>query len=384
MKISVHDIKGIQSFLFKAIEKGEQWMSYLFPGKKILESQSIETWDSKEVARQYCEMNNDEHLLIGSSAIEPFLQELHDGIGRNGDERQKTINVNIDRVNEASFQRYNKQHFNNSKKISTMNEKNYDYLSNQLKFTGFGEELQGQLKEKMQTQEPQFTLNSQKDYGRDQTVATLHFKKSDESDMYFFNRYSLMLKNDQHTDPVKQTFFISNKENNITLKEAYNLMANRSVHKELSNKEGEKYNAWLQMDFKESDANGNYKMKQFHQNYGYDLKAALNKYPIREMQNENDSQRLIESLQRGNRQSVTMTLDGKEQKVFVEAVPQFKSLNLYEPTGQRIKTDKLHADNKQEVPLKQERKQNVKQGQEGDDEAVTGKKKTRRKKQNIA
>ena len=382
MKISVHDIKGIQSFLFRAIEKGEQWMSYLFPGRRILDYQSIETWNSKELATQYCEMNNEDCHLVDAVSIEPFLQELHNAILQNGYKKYSTVNIKVDTANEAMFQQYYKQHFNNSKKFSIMNEKNYDYLSNQLKFTGFGEDLQEKLKEKIQNQEPQFTLNAQKDYGKDQTVATLHFKKSDESDMYFFNRYSLILKNDQHTDLVKQTFFISNKENNITLKEAYNLMAGRSVHKELSNKEGEKYKAWLQLDFKESDANGNYKMKQFHQNYGYDLQAVLNKYPIKEMQNENDSQRLIESLQRGNRQSVTMPIQGNEQKVFIEAVPQFKSLNFYEPTGQRIKSENLHKDNTPELSVKQEKKQSLKQGQE-EEGPETGKKKTSRKKQTI-
>ena len=87
--------------------------------------------------------------------------------------------------------------------------------------------------------------------------------------MYFFNRYSLLLKTPQQPEPIKQTFYISNKEDNITLKEGYNMMSGRSVHKELSTKEGEKYQAWQQLDFKDQDKNGNYKVRQFHQNYGF-------------------------------------------------------------------------------------------------------------------
>lgn len=269
--------------------------------------------------------------------------------------------------------------------IIAMIEKNYDYLSNQIKYTGFGEDLQPLLKEKMEKGEPQFILTSQKDYGKDQTAATLHFRKSEESDMYFFNRYTLTLKNDQHPDAIKQTFFINPKQDNITLKEAYNLMSGRAVHKELSTKEGEKYNAWLQLDFKETDANGNYKVKQFHENYKYDLQATLNKYPIKELQNETDTQRLLESLQRGNRQSVTLEINGKEQKVLIEAVPQFKSLNFYDGSNQRLRTDKLYENNSEEQSAKENKKQNLKQGTANDDgEPDMGAKKAKRKRQNIS
>jgi hypothetical protein len=42
----------------------------------------------------------------------------------------------------------------------------------------------------------------------------------------------------------------------VTLKEAFNLLEGRAAHKELSGKEG-KFNAWIQLDFKEKEENGN-------------------------------------------------------------------------------------------------------------------------------
>jgi hypothetical protein len=222
-----------------------------------------------------------------------------------------------------------------------MNEKNFDYLKNQVKFTGFGEGLENDLKEKLTTGEQRFTLFHNATFGNDSTISTLQFKKSDESDMYFFNSYSMALKNAQNPDGIKQNFYI-NKEDNITLKEAYNLMSGRSVYKELANKEGEKYTAWLQMDFKETDKSGNYKVKQYHQNYGYDIEATLAKHPIKELGTEQDKIRLLESLQRGNRQSVTLVKEGNETKVFIEASPQFKSLNFYDANMQRIKAENLY------------------------------------------
>lgn len=134
---------------------------------------------------------------------------------------------------------------------------------------------------------------------------------------------------------MQQTFYI-NKGNNITLKEAYNLMEGRSVNKDLTNKQGEVYNAWIQMDFKQSDDNGNFKLKHYHQNYGYDLDAALSKHPIKELGHEEYRGNLLESLKKGNRQSATFQVDATEQKHYIEANPQFKTINIYDSAMQRM------------------------------------------------
>lgn len=253
----------------------------------------------------------------------------------------------------------------NSTNLSIMNEKNLDYLSKQLKFTGFGEGHTEALKEKMEKQVPDFILFHQAEFGKDSTVATLQFKKSEESDMYFFNRYSLMLKNEKNPDTTKQTFYVGNNQDNISLKEAYNLMSGRAVHKELSNKEGEKYNAWVQLDFKDTDPTGNFKMRQFHQNYGYDLAKVLSTHPIKELTDPQQKENLMQSLERGNRQSVTLEMNGKEQKVFIEASPQFKSLNFYDVNMKRVNSQKLYEGSKQEQGVKQDgNKQSQKAGDE--------------------
>lgn len=221
-----------------------------------------------------------------------------------------------------------------------MNEKNYDYLANQVKYAGFGEQQHEALKAAMLKGEAQFMLTHQQDYGKDSTVATLHFRKSDQQDMYFFNRFDLLLKNQQHPEPIKQSFYIHAGQDNVTLKEGYNLLSGRSVLKEMTNKEGEKYQAWLQLDFKQPSNQG-FDLRQYNNNYGYDLAATLSKFPIKELQNENERTRLMESLQRGNRQSVILVKDGNEQKVFVEAVPKFKTLQFYDLSNGRLQTQSL-------------------------------------------
>ncbi|MCD0474070.1 hypothetical protein LPB87_06645 [Flavobacterium sp. EDS] len=216
-----------------------------------------------------------------------------------------------------------------------MNEKNFEYLKDQIKYTGFGETLENELKEKLQKEEPNFTLNHTVKYGEDTAIATLNFKKSDQSDMYFFNSYKVELQKENSKEALEQTFYI-NKGNNITMKEAFNLMEGRSVNKDLTNKEGELYNSWLQMDFKQNDAGGNFKLNQYHQNYGYDLEATLAKHPIKELENPKYKEDLVDSLKKGNLQSATFLKEGKEVKQYIEASPQFKTINVYDATMQRI------------------------------------------------
>jgi hypothetical protein len=218
-----------------------------------------------------------------------------------------------------------------------MNEQNFEYLKKQLKYTGFGETLEHELRQKMQEQSADFTLSHRQEFGGQAIEVLLYFKKSAQTDLYFFNRYFLSLKNEHQDNLLTQSFPVS-KENTISLKEGFNLIQGRAVHKELTSKEGEPYQAWLQFNFKETDDFGNFKTKQFHQHYGYDLTEALAKYPIKELEQAETSQSLIRSLEKGNRQSVTMTIEGREQLMFIEANPQYKSLNIFTSSHVPVRT----------------------------------------------
>ena len=270
-----------------------------------------------------------------------------------------------------------------------MNQKNFDYLDKQIFYTGFGEGHSGTLKEKMMEGKPAFEISHQQDFGKDNTVATLQFRKSNEADMYFFNSYQLVLKNQQQADPIRQTFYLNNdmrrkEQEDITLKEGYNLLSGRAVNKNLVNKEGITYNAWLQLDFKESDKNGNFKLHTYHTNYGYELDKTLAQHPIKELTDETQKQRLLESLGKGNRQSITLIINGTEKKAFIEAAPQYKEkgLNFYDSNMVRVSASTLY-ENKGEgqTEKKQEdKKQSVKQENEtGSDEEGPGGKSSQKK-----
>lgn len=222
-----------------------------------------------------------------------------------------------------------------------MNMKNQEFLNNQIFYTGFGKELEEELKTKLEKGEKSFDLNYQKTYGTDKIEAKLNFNKSAQSELYFFNSYDLHLQKGNGKE-VDQRFFVG-KKNNITMKEAYNLLCGRAINKSWAKLEKvgegddikykpteEKYDAWLQLDFDNKDDNGNFKSLRYHENYNFDLDKVLSEQNIRGISNEEDKQQLVDSLKKGNRQAM-IKIDGEEIKqIFIEANPKDRIVNVYE------------------------------------------------------
>jgi hypothetical protein len=256
-----------------------------------------------------------------------------------------------------------------------MNQKNFDYLKDGLKYLGFGEGLNNKLAEELASGKTEFQINTVNEYGRDKVNYKLDFRKSDQSDMYFFNRYNATFKPEGDSPEKAQTFYIK-KNSGITAKEAYNLLNGRAVNKDLTNAEGQPYNAWLQIDFAQKDDNGNHKFKMIHQAYGYDLEKELAKHPIKELNEPVTKERLMQSLERGNLHQVTFTEADKEEKMFIEANPQFKTLNVYDD---RLKKVFVEVAKKYHVPESDPMK---KQSEPQKESEAPGKKQEKKKDQN--
>lgn len=262
-----------------------------------------------------------------------------------------------------------------------MNQKNLEYLRDQIKYTGFGEGMESVLKENILKGNAEFKLNHEVKYGNDTVNSTLNFKKSEQSGMYFFNSYVADLKKDQSKEGLQQTFYVNNDSSNtITAKESYNLMEGRAVNKDLKTKEGESYNSWLKLDFKEIENNGNFKLNHYHQNYGYDLEASLGKHPIKELENSKYKEDLLNSLKKGNVQSVTFVSGGVEKKQFVEANPHFKTINVYDADMQRISNRERKDESLGEAEGKTTGKNNKQQQNDNAEAPEAGERKTQKKK----
>jgi len=115
----------------------------------------------------------------------------------------------------------------------------------------------------------------------------------------------------------------------------------------------------------------------------------LAKHPIKELTNEQDKTRLMDSLQKGNRQSVTFIKEGNEQKMFIEANPRFKSLNVYDSNMQRLgsrQTQKEKQVQGENNTAKQETKKESRNQSDDDDNPEvpkTGKRKTKKQSQSV-
>ena len=168
---------------------------------------------------------------------------------------------------------------------------------------------------------------------------TMNFRKSDTSDMYFFNNYHASLEKSKD-EKTEQTFYL-NKGKGVTGKEAFNLLDGRSVHKDLITKEGQPYKAWMQLGFENKDKNNNFEIKQFHEKYGFDLKGAIEKFPITDLKEPDKEKALMQSLQKGNVQSVTIEKDGSSHKMFIEADPQFKKMRLFDSRMRLVQNDSI-------------------------------------------
>jgi len=237
-----------------------------------------------------------------------------------------------------------------------MAERAMTFNENQLKRTGFAEAFTPELKLQMERGLPEIAHPFKKEYDGDRVEATLHLKKSATTDFYFLNKFDLRLQKEGQANAIAQTFYLTQRkpaqeaedgspqrlENKYTLKEAYNLLAGRPVFKDLVNQEGHEYQAWVKLNFKNTMNNGNYEMKQYHTNYGFDLEKTLGHYPIKELTNPQYKESLMDSLHRGNLQKATFVgPDGKEEKLYISPNITFGSLNVFDQNKQRLPTETL-------------------------------------------
>jgi len=247
-----------------------------------------------------------------------------------------------------------------------MNTQNLSYLQKQLLNLGFGEAMNAELEKQIKSKATEFTLSTTQEYNKQNVDYTLHYKAGDKEEMYFFNKYDASMQGKD----MQQTFYI-NKGSGITAKEAYNLMDGRAVHKELENKDGEKYNAWLVIDKEHKTENGNFKLRPFTDNWNYKPERAIDKMDIIGINEEGQRDKLMKSLEKGNRHQVTAMKDGKEVKLFLEANPAEHRVNL---TNYKGEAQQLEHYKKPE--FKQEQKKVETQTQETSKKKSKGKKMT--------
>src|SRR5690606_33247285 len=91
-----------------------------------------------------------------------------------------------------------------------------------------------------------------------------------------------------------------------------------------------KENIWIKLDFENQNSKGEHKFKKFYPNYGFDLDKALQTFPITEMKEQQQRDRLLGSLKRGNLQLINLDGGDAKESLYIAANPQFKKLDVYD------------------------------------------------------
>lgn len=381
MIINLADTEMMLSFAEEMACNGHRFAA--FNTDEVTDTDTIEFFRNPLDAKEYClAMINDANYfqsLPVESVIDDLRAVLESGINTSDNEAFELTGF-------AKRFRESKEILDNNLNTNIMNQKNFEFLKDQLKYTGLGERFDAELREKMMKGDQDFKIQhtgimNNGVPNKDTLTVDLNFKRSEQTDMYFFNSYHVNLQKEESKPGLEHTFYINKDSASITMKEAYNLMEGRSVNKDLKNKEGESYNCWLKMNFKESDSQGNFKLNQYHQNYGYDLEASLAKHSIKELNTPKYKEDLLNSLKKGNLQSVTFVVGGTESKMYVEANPQFKTVNVYDTNLQRInhresKEEKKAESQKESVSKDQKKNLDSDEGNSGRKDNKVKKRKT--------
>ncbi|KAA9038690.1 hypothetical protein FW778_14175 [Ginsengibacter hankyongi] len=352
-----------------AIGRGNNRMAYN-NSLYFIDASDVYLFENKDSAYEFADNNvsdSDRYVVMYASSIADVLRKIPYGQSLNKEISNSDANGLYNRdgnaFTDALIDHIEQLQLSNNKNTNVMNEQNFEYLKDNIKYMGFGEGLTDELENNVKQGKAEFSLNFKTEVNKKPFEAELHFRKPDNSEMYFFNSYRASLQK-SNGENVDQTFYL-NKGKGVTAKEAYNMLEGRSVLKELSNKDNVPYKAWVQLDFDNKDKHNNHEVKQFHENYGYDVKAAVSKYAVADLNDPEKEKALIQSLQKGNIQSVSIEKEGVVQKMFIEANPQFKSVNLYDGQMRRVMKEGLDqykaVGQEQGKEAKQDQKKDVKE-----------------------
>lgn len=222
-----------------------------------------------------------------------------------------------------------------------------NYLKNQVKYLGLGEDtkLHKDLENAILSPEDKVTVRAEYNYpdrlmkGNTATF-DLNLTKTEQGGV-FLNSYraNLTTKNGEERS---QTFKVQ-KENSITAKEAINLLEGRSVkidHDVVDKETGElsRTESFIKLNMKEPKTDyGNYKYEWYNKNYGVDVDSIMQKSNLI-FANDIERERTKKHLEKGNITQVTFQHENRQIQGFAVLNPQWKNLNLYDSAMNRVTT----------------------------------------------
>ncbi|WP_461791342.1 hypothetical protein [Pedobacter sp.] len=344
MLVREQDFSEFQIFLEnQRWNNGYEYVAYLDDGF-VEDRYEIACFATHQEALAYCQDESTDLDRYEVLSIRSAYRVMSEGpkICRNGA-------IDVKAMVDAHYEKLQNELITEKKKgvkmeTQVFNEDNYSFLNSQLENMGFTDYPQNELIKKMKSNRTEFSISQSFDFSTHlgpntgKASATLQFSKSEETGMYFFNRYDMAVVRSNEQDLTTQTFYTNNR---ITVKEAYNLMNGRSVFKKIKNKDGEEREVWLQLDFRNTDKNGNFLLARYGKEY-FDLSSQLDKYAFKGLEYAQSKAEFSNKLKKGNRQKATLVFpNGKEKNCFVQANPSARSLVFFDENQTRLRPEKI-------------------------------------------
>ena len=234
--------------------------------------------------------------------------------------------------------------------VQQLSEKQFtqlNYLKNQVKYLGLGEDpkMHKDLENAILSPEDKTTVRVEYNHPdklmKGNTVTfDLNIAKTEQGGV-FLNSYraNLTTKNGEERS---QSFKVQ-KENSITAKEAINLLEGRSVkieHDMVDKETGElsRTESFIKLKMKEPKTDyGNYKYEWYNKGYGVDVDNIMQKSNL-VFADDIQRERTKKHLEKGNITQATFMHENRQVQGFAVLNPQWKSLNLYDSSMNRLTT----------------------------------------------
>lgn len=235
----------------------------------------------------------------------------------------------------------------NEQQLSEKQITQLNYLKNQVKYLGLGEDpkLHKDLENAILSPVDKTTVRVEYNHpdklmkGNTATF-DLNIAKTEQGGV-FLNSYraNLTTKNGEERS---QTFKVQ-KENSITAKEAINLLEGRSVkieHDMVNKETGElsRTESFIKLNLKEPKTEyGNYKYEWYNKGYGVDVDNIMQKSNL-VFADDIQRERTKKHLEKGNITQATFMHENRQVQGFAVLNPQWKNLNLYDSSMNRLTT----------------------------------------------
>lgn len=235
-----------------------------------------------------------------------------------------------------------------------------DYIKNQFKYLGFGEDekMHKDLEAGIKGENNQFKVHTTSDKVMKDNKAdfTLNFNKTDKGGI-FLNSYEAKVTT-RNGEERSHTFKVR-KENNVTAKEAINLLEGRAVKVALERKndngEVAKENVFIKLKLKDEKTEyNNYKLEMYKEK-DINIGDILKKSNIQG--DEKQLETVKHHLEKGNITSVSFKQNNKDIQGYAVLNPQYKMLNLYDNNMSRVNTNK----DSQKMNMEGQEKNNVRE-----------------------